>query len=756
MPPEVASAVLEFMDKILRETGQAKLRLTFHGGEPLMAGHSFFEALLDRIATRFPERQIGLQSNLWLMDDRFCDCMSRHKVAVGTSLDGPEKINDSQRGTGSFARTMAGIRLARTSGLKVSCIATFTRLSVERWEEVFDFFDAHNFTFSLHAAVASLQGKNGLEVLPEQWEEVLPAMLRRYAQERHTLRVEILDQLCRSVVEREGAVCTFRDCFGTFLVIDPAGGIYPCQRMAGMERFRMGSVFDNPSMSDLVASRPARLFLEREERIRDVCKGCAHFDYCMGGCPYNAMAAGEGDKDPLCKAWKGVFDEIITRLSEEMETPGNIALLAERGLRRTGHPLIHSGAIAELSRRDGNPYKTVRNARRVVAAVELARCPDLNRVSHTLVEKGISRSEDSAQEALRRLQAGLDPAGKLYKLYLHVTFRCQLQCTHCYASAGEEDAVHDMAPDDLSSLLSEVADTGFQEIVITGGEPLIHREIDRVLRILTEARRSGENPKLVLRTNFSMPLTRARMDSIAAAFDQVVVSVDGPQQLHDARRGTGAFERLHRNLVVWMRDIDGRPSPLHGGRGARLNLAASLSSKDAQGEVGRAIWAIADRLGIRHVKMRPLLPLGRARNWDEPPTTEVLHMNIAPWEVLEQGFQPCASCGIGQNLYVEPDGKVFPCYAYHGQHSVLGNIFREGLSAVIDSEGFQALATKTVDTNSRCRSCDMRYICGGACRAWSEDSAQFDLDAAPANCAPLKERAELIYKEALDYLGLSS
>jgi uncharacterized protein len=753
MTSAVASSAVEFIDRIMRETGQAKLRLTLHGGEPLMAGHDLFEELFLKIEQVFAgqKRKLAIQSNLWLLDERFCGILKRYHVSVGTSLDGPMEINDAQRGPGSYTRTMAGIHKARSAGLAVSCIATFTRTNARQWQEVFDFFRDNDLGFSLHPAVASLQGKSGLEIAPEKWRTMLRDMFARYARERHVLRIETLDQFCRAIVEQEGSVCSSRDCFGMFLVIDPDGGIYPCQRMAGSEQFRMGSIFELPSMEDLVKSPPARLLRDREERMNRVCGDCRHLALCRGGCPYNAITGGDGDKDPLCEAYKDIYDEVHKRLLDEIESPGNITLLAERGLRSTGHPLAHSGVVAELSRRDGHPSQTVYNARRVVAAVELARDPDLEKVSSRLVESGISRNKETALASLERMKASIGRQGNIYKLYLHTTFRCQLHCTHCYSKAGEDDDEYEMPPEVISRLAVEGAALGFQEVVITGGEPLFHRESPHVLKRLKESRRLLGNTKLVLRTNLSLPLSTEDMDTLAATFDQVAASMDGTPDLHDTRRGAGSFALLHQNLKRWVTRFgtNGHQKDVL----AELTLAASLRSKDAHGEVGRKTRAFAEILGIHRVKMRPLLPLGRARDWKEPPTTEALHMNIEPWEVLEQGFAPCMSCGIGQNVYVEPDGTAFPCYAYHQPHSLLGNVNNESLVTILNSTAFKHLAGRTVDTNRRCRYCDMRYICGGACRAWSSDTAQFDLDAPPENCLPLREKAERLYQEALAYLG---
>lgn len=136
-------------------------------------------------------------------------------------------------------------------------------------------------------------------------------------------------------------------------------------------------------------------------------------------------------------------------------------------------------------------------------------------------------------------------------------------------------------------MILEGAQAGFQEIVITGGEPLIHRECHQIIQCLRELRSTLKNTKLVLRTNFTMPLAPSEMDHIGAAFDQVVASIDGPRELHDARRGTGSFAKLHKNLAAWMSLSGGNRNRGDERSRAELTLAASLRSKDARGLVGR-------------------------------------------------------------------------------------------------------------------------------------------------------------------------
>ena len=115
MSPKVFDATVDWLEAIF-PTDEC-LDLTFHGGEPLLAGQAWYTRNLPILRQRFGKRlKLSIQSNLWLLDDAMCDLFKEYGVSIGTSLDGPAHVNDQQRGAGYFARTMAGIETARRNG----------------------------------------------------------------------------------------------------------------------------------------------------------------------------------------------------------------------------------------------------------------------------------------------------------------------------------------------------------------------------------------------------------------------------------------------------------------------------------------------------------------------------------------------------------------------------------------------------------------------------------------------------------------
>jgi uncharacterized protein len=227
----------------------------------------------------------------------------------------------------------------------------------------------------------------------------------------------------------------------------------------------------------------------------------------------------------------------------------------------------------------------------------------------------------------------------------------------------------------------------------------------------------------------------------------VVVSVDGNRATHDARRGAGTYDRTVGNLHGLM---ERKPF-------ADISLAAVLSVGQVEGPPGESMRALARELDIRRLRFKPILPLGRAKEWEPESLPDTIWGHVDPRELVEHGFSPTSSCGIGQNLYVEPDGRSFPCYACRGSQWCLGSIVDEGLKAIIGSDRFNDLRRHTVNSNRLCRRCEMRYLCGGACRAWSRRSEVTidDLDRSPLDCMSLHLRAMSLFRSALSFLSIS-
>jgi len=67
-------------------------------------------------------------------------------------------------------------------------------------------------------------------------------------------------------------------------------------------------------------------------------------------------------------------------------------------------------------------------------------------------------------------------------LALSITGRCQLACSHCFASSGPDGTHGTMTTDDWERLLCEAAVMGVRRVQFIGGEPTLHPGLVRLVR----------------------------------------------------------------------------------------------------------------------------------------------------------------------------------------------------------------------------------------------------------------------------------
>ena len=336
----------------LKPMDKEHVTFTFHGGEPLLAGPEFYRAALPLISRELAHMhpEFAMQTNLWLMTDELAEILAEYHVPIGSSIDGPQDLTDYQRGDSYFERCMNGYKIAVAHGLLVRFICTFTNSSVQRKEDIVEFFKSQGWTMKLHPALPSLKGDNpnAWTLSPEDYGELLVWLLDT-AIENPQFEIMNVNDLCRCVFTGVGTVCTYADCMGSTFAIGPDGAIYPCYRFIGMPEWVMGYVRDRPSLDDLMASAPGKRLLAFKSYVDTACGDCRHIDYCRGGCPYNALArqtdteGGVDGVDPHCRAYKRIFDEICARMEAETnETAVQASISRVSRVKRVAKPKVFS------------------------------------------------------------------------------------------------------------------------------------------------------------------------------------------------------------------------------------------------------------------------------------------------------------------------------------------------------------------------------------------------------------------------------
>src|SRR5262245_40046998 len=177
-------------------------------------------------------------------------------------------------------------------------------------------------------------------------------------------------------------------------------------------------------------------------------------------------------------------------------------------------------------------------------------------------------------------------------VHLEIIAACNLACTHCFAGVLPRNH-HPLTLVELDRVFGDLARLGSFRLGLTGGEPLMRKDLFDVLDAAT-----GQGLHPCLTTN-GLLIT----EEIARQFGrrQLVwlnVSLEGPDaQTNDAVRGAGTFDAVGEKLQLLRRH-------------ARFTLAFTVMRTNAH--LVRQCAELAYRVGAHTAVFRPLYPAGTA------------------------------------------------------------------------------------------------------------------------------------------------
>lgn len=231
------------------------------------------------------------------------------------------------------------------------------------------------------------------------------------------------------------------------------------------------------------------------------------------------------------------------------------------------------------------------------------------------------------------------PTGIAPVLQVHPTRRCNLACRHCYSASGPTVGERLELPL-LLDCVEDAAALGYRQLAVSGGEPLLYRELPR---LLAHARAQG---MLTSITSNGMLITPARWEQLAPVLDGAAISIDGRPREHDALRGqVGAYARTLANLAVL------RAS------GVPFGLIFTLTQHNVDSL--EFVVQLAATMGARRVQVHPLTLYGRAANTLPEARPDALELCAA----LAEGVRLGRALGVA----VQVDALSLPqLLAYRG------------------------------------------------------------------------------------------
>ena len=250
-----------------------------------------------------------------------------------------------------------------------------------------------------------------------------------------------------------------------------------------------------------------------------------------------------------------------------------------------------------------------------------------------------------------------------------LTYRCECSCDNCHMDASDKRAEEELTTREVESVIDQVRRLGVLEVIFSGGDPLLRRDIARLVRYAHEA---GLLTRINTPGRHMDPAMAARLK--AAGLTQCAVSInDADPHAHDRSHG---LPDLHRQALEGIRSLQALGIPCQ---------IVTLATKRALTAGLERVIALGRELDALSVYICFPVAVGRWEGATEELLTEeemsrARALQDATFVHLElpQARTPCRVCGR-MILYVSPRGDVTPCpfVPY-----VMGNVKRQPLSKI--------------------------------------------------------------------------
>jgi MoaA/NifB/PqqE/SkfB family radical SAM enzyme len=309
-------------------------------------------------------------------------------------------------------------------------------------------------------------------------------------------------------------------------------------------------------------------------------------------------------------------------------------------------------------------------------------------------------------------------------LVVHAHTSCNCRCIMCdiwKTRDGKSFGVRDLEPH-----IASIKKLGVRWLVFSGGEPLLNPQLPLLCALLRK-----EKIRLTLLTT-GLLLQKCAAD-VAASFDDVIVSLDGPPQIHDAiRRVDGAFTliaigikavRQHRpDLPITARTTIQKANrhslrqTVRAAQEIHLNGISFLAADLASTAFNRPLaWPVSrqDEIGLSLSELAALDAEIEALIRENPCGTKDAFVAETPDKLrriarhfrVRLGLQPAEApmCNAPWvSAVIEVDGSVRPCFF----HPPIGNLQVGTLESILNAPQARNFRKNLViQDNPICRRC---------------------------------------------------
>lgn len=312
---------------------------------------------------------------------------------------------------------------------------------------------------------------------------------------------------------------------------------------------------------------------------------------------------------------------------------------------------------------------------------------------------------------------------RLQVIYFTVTLDCNLFCPYCYQ--GQANRIKKrMSISDAEIILDRIKEINSNcHIVVTGGEPFIHKKIFDIIEKIQE---KGFHFTILTNGTLINQSTAERLVQYSQ-LTNVQVSIDGmTEKTHAITRGESFKETMAGILYLINYEIP-------------FSLAPTIHEGNLHELYDLAFFAYSNNgtLSPNNLRVFPHCAQHELRLTNETLYRTVKELDRRLLHDFGEKLKECKKdvqyessenlsnkrekfiCGMAHSIVdINWNGDVFPCHLLREKKFILGNLLTESFETIFQRVEKMGIRVFSYDI-PKCKECKFVSTCGGGCRAGS-------------------------------------
>lgn len=325
----MSDEVLEAVIKKTLQYATAECNFIFQGGEPTLAGLEFYRRCLD-YEKKYNVNNVpiyhAIQTNGYLLDEKWGRFFHDNHFLVGLSLDGIEKTHDAfrktQNGEHTHSHIMDTVAMLEQNQVEFNVLTVVHRETAHHIREIYEFYKKCGFHWQQYIAclepLGEKPGGRTYSLTPQEYGEFLIALFDLWSED--LLRgqqpyIRQFENYIGMLMGKYPDACEHRGICSFQNVIEADGSVYPCDFYV-LDEYKLGNLLVD-DFGDIENQKKQSDFVQKSFAVAEECKNCRYYGICRGGCwrLRENMTYGVG-KNYYCEAYRMFFEKCLPRMQQ--------------------------------------------------------------------------------------------------------------------------------------------------------------------------------------------------------------------------------------------------------------------------------------------------------------------------------------------------------------------------------------------------------------------------------------------------------